>query len=367
MANPEHVKILKQGMDVWNNWREENPWIKPSLRGASLDGTDLRWANLRWANLRGVTLRGANLRGANLRQANLSGGANLRGAYLSGGANLKWADLSGAKLSGAKLSGANLRGANLRRADLRGADLSGADLVDADISKANFRNARLTGACLVGTNAEGAILTGCSVYGVSVWNLQGEPAEQTDLVITTKNEAVITVDNLEVAQFVYMMLQSEKLRKAIDTISRKVVLILGRFTPKRKAVLDAIREKLREYDYIPMLFDFSKGETKTFIETVSTLAHLARFVIADFTEPKIVLQELPQIIQNVFIPVKPLLLEGSGEEPVTLFDLRVDATRILDTFRYKDRDHLLEYLKSEIIDPVEKKATELDKQKRYPH
>lgn len=24
MANEEHVKILKQGVDVWNKWREEN-------------------------------------------------------------------------------------------------------------------------------------------------------------------------------------------------------------------------------------------------------------------------------------------------------------------------------------------------------
>ena len=36
MANPEHVEILKQGVDVWNRWREENPEIlKPDLSNAN--------------------------------------------------------------------------------------------------------------------------------------------------------------------------------------------------------------------------------------------------------------------------------------------------------------------------------------------
>jgi hypothetical protein len=30
MANPEHVEILKQGVEVWNQWRKEkfNRWIE---------------------------------------------------------------------------------------------------------------------------------------------------------------------------------------------------------------------------------------------------------------------------------------------------------------------------------------------------
>jgi hypothetical protein len=27
MANEEHLGILKQGVEVWNQWREENPTI----------------------------------------------------------------------------------------------------------------------------------------------------------------------------------------------------------------------------------------------------------------------------------------------------------------------------------------------------
>ena len=116
--------------------------------------------------------------------------------------------------------------------------------------------------------------------------------KQSNLIITRGAEAVITVDNLEVAQFIYLLLHNEKIRQVIDTITTKVVLILGRFTPERKVVLDAIREELRRRDYIPVLFDFDKPGTKDTHETIPTLARLARFLIADITEPKSIPQEL---------------------------------------------------------------------------
>ena len=39
MANPEHLKILKQGVAAWNKWRLENRLIVPDLEGAKLGGT----------------------------------------------------------------------------------------------------------------------------------------------------------------------------------------------------------------------------------------------------------------------------------------------------------------------------------------
>jgi hypothetical protein len=76
------------------------------------------------------------------------------------------------------------------------------------------------------------------------------------LVITPEGEPDITVDNIEVAQFVYLLLYNQKIRAAIDAITSKAVLILGRFTQERKAVLDALRNELRKRDYLPILFDF---------------------------------------------------------------------------------------------------------------
>ena len=77
-----------------------------------------------------------------------------------------------------------------------------------------------------------------------------------------KSEPTITVDNLEVAQFIYLLLNNPKIREVIDTIAKKAVLILGRFTPERKAVFDALREALRTRGYLPILFDFEKPSSR---------------------------------------------------------------------------------------------------------
>ena len=38
MANQEHLDILKQGVEVWNNWNSKHYLnkVKPDLRGANL-------------------------------------------------------------------------------------------------------------------------------------------------------------------------------------------------------------------------------------------------------------------------------------------------------------------------------------------
>jgi hypothetical protein len=84
---------------------------------------------------------------------------------------------------------------------------------------------------------------------------------------------------------------------------------------------------------------------------------MARFVIADITEPRIVLEEVPHIVRNIAVPLVPLLLEGE-EEPVTLYNLR-NQRSLLPTCPYKDRDELLVYLEERVIAPALAKAKEL--------
>jgi hypothetical protein len=42
MANEEHLKILKQGVEAWNKWRKGNPASEPDLSEAKLRRTKLR-------------------------------------------------------------------------------------------------------------------------------------------------------------------------------------------------------------------------------------------------------------------------------------------------------------------------------------
>lgn len=55
MANPEHLKILKQGYHVWNKWREDNIAINPDLAEIDLTHSDLIGFNL------GSLLRNENI------------------------------------------------------------------------------------------------------------------------------------------------------------------------------------------------------------------------------------------------------------------------------------------------------------------
>jgi hypothetical protein len=128
MANEEHIKILKQGVDTWNQWRRENDEIKPGLSRADLTTADLSRADLSRADLSRAVLSRADLSGV------LLSGALLRGADLTH-ANLTHANLRGADLTTAYLRGADLTHANLRGADLTGASVAWTRLGNIDLSK----------------------------------------------------------------------------------------------------------------------------------------------------------------------------------------------------------------------------------------
>ena len=100
MANTELVKILKQGVAGWNDWKRKNSRLFPDLVGADLGGAKLIGADFSGVNLTGADLTSANLGGATLIDANLSA------------SDLRWANLSGTNLGGADLSGAYLFNAN---------------------------------------------------------------------------------------------------------------------------------------------------------------------------------------------------------------------------------------------------------------
>jgi uncharacterized protein YjbI with pentapeptide repeats len=416
MANDDHIAKLKEGATAWNGWRKENikenmtpvmysqtgerlPPKEMDLSGADLSGMNLSEANLSEANLSEANLKGASLYQADLRHAYLNG-ANLSKAKLSEanlwGASLCQADLrealllatalNFADLSGAKLSGADLKRANLNKAMavgadftaanlsqarlwrtnlsehaiLRGAYLDWAYLTEADFSEADLRGADLRGATMVGTKLTGADLTGCYVYGVAAWNLKLDRATQRNLVITGDDEPKITVDNIEVAQFIYLMLRNEKIREVIDTITSKAVLILGRFTEDRKPVLEALREELRRREYLPILFDFDKPSSRNTDETITLLARMARFIVADISDAKSVLQELRAIVPDVpSLPVQPIIL-AMQDEP-GMFDFYRNFRSFLKVHRYTSQEELIADLGEKVIRPAELKVLELSR------
>jgi uncharacterized protein YjbI with pentapeptide repeats len=311
MLKQKHLQVLEQRVRAWGKRSNDNP----------LKILDLAKAVLSEANLIGADFMGADLMGVNLIRA--------------------------------QLMGANLRKAKLIQADLTGADLMGANLSEADLSGANLEETRL-----VRTNLRNADLNGCRIYGLSAWDLDLAGATQTSLIVTPNGQSAITVDSLEVAQFIYLMITNKNLRSIVDAISQKLVLILGRFKPHRKDILDAIRDELRNRNLLPVLFDFEKPSSRDITETISTLAHMAKFVIADVTDAKGIPQELQRIVPDLpSVPVQPLLQANANE--YGMFEHFKRYPWVLPVHRYRDLDDLLASLSKKVIAPPEAKVKEI--------
>jgi uncharacterized protein YjbI with pentapeptide repeats len=145
MANPEHLQILKQGVQAWNEWRNERPEIKVDLSSSMGFGQPVLVRRVtepgRWSTEPAETLRKRDLARFNLSHVDLNT------------TDLRETILSEANLSGANLHRSSLRRANLRAGEgwlsrkptvLRGADLTEAVLIEADLRGADLREADLS-------------------------------------------------------------------------------------------------------------------------------------------------------------------------------------------------------------------------------
>ena len=343
------------------------------LTGATLDKICLGFADLRGVIFDDCSLKGAWLKGADLENASLKG------------CNLSPSD----SCRESRLLGANLLGADLSGSDMTSADLSFCNLNDAQLCQARLDGVDLTHASLVRTNIAGARLTGARVYGTSTWDVKGVPAAQRDLVITPPASlgaksyyyvlaesadgkidregepapnlpvsSPVTVDRLEVAQFVYLLLRNTSIRDVIDTIGQKGVLILGRFSADRKAVLEMIRCRLRELGWVPMMFDFERPTSRDFTETIRILASISRFVIADITNPKSSPLELQAVVPDYAVPLVPILQKG--ETPFSMFvDLQNRYPWVLDVLVYDSPEQLSAALASAVVASAVKRSKKL--------
>jgi Pentapeptide repeats (8 copies) len=253
---------------------------------------------------------------------------------------LQDADLSEANLSEVTFEGADLHGAKLNSADLRGANLNRTALTRTDFSDAD--------------------LTGSSIYGIAPWDLTvTSGTRQENLIITPPGTSAIAVDNIKVAQFIYLLLNNQEMRDVIDAIVRKGVLLLGRFTDGRLAVLERLQAELRKRGFVPMVFNFDKPEVKDITETVRLLAGMSHFVIADITSPRSTPLELQATVPECMIPFVPII--ENGEKPFAMFrDLWIKYRDwVFEPISYPSVDRLIEVLDEEIIRPAQERFSDL--------
>ena len=114
MANPDHIRILKQGVTAWNEWRQTHPDIVPDLREAKFGAFRMEGYDLSHCDMRNMRIDSCFLGNLNLSSANLQG-VGINNTVLSN-INLTDADMSRINIRGSILNGVNMDGADLREA-----------------------------------------------------------------------------------------------------------------------------------------------------------------------------------------------------------------------------------------------------------
>jgi len=386
-GNEKHLQILKESLrrrspHFWNQWRERHPRVVPDLKGLVLVGKFLRRFNLTRARLDGAIMERTDLTGVHLERASLKG------------ANFRFADLSSVHAEKANMSRANFRGATLRQGDFRGAIcLDGtafhhANLREADFTRARMIEARLSEADLTKTCFDGADLTGASfsdaildetsllgaklggahVLGTFIRRVKtDDKTEQSGLFVDVhvvwerqpgKMIEFTEADDIRVAQFHNIVDEQGSVGKLLAATTQRVVLILGRFLPRRKRVLDRLADALRKRGKIAVIFDFPSPEDREVSDTVRFIAGMSQFIVVDLTKASSVPLELQATIPDLMVPVLPII--QSGHAVFSMFsDLQRRYSWIQPTVSYKNADQLVTYVDDAIIARAERAAEQI--------
>lgn len=373
MANAEHISILRRGVKEWNHWRNSTNHNVADLCDADLTGMKLKGVDFLRTNLRGSNLTKTQLEHAHLGDADLTGATlaradlehvNARGAIFdevaANNSNFEVSTLRGARFRRAQLSGARFHRAYLRDSDLSDATLTGcwlrfATLDGACCQNTNFSGTDLRHASIVKTNLKGANLGDVHVFGISAWGVETDANTRQDLIVginANDRTAPLRAYDLRTAQLLALMLDAAGVRTVINSITSKLVLILGSFSPAEKEVLDALRLSLQRSGYVAVVFDFERPSERDYAETVMTLVGMSRFVVADFTNAKEVRAEVAQARrQYKRVPIIPIALEGVSL-PITMAN-SFSAEELQLLVRYQHVDDLLQKVQSSIIQPAE--------------
>lgn len=366
MADDEHVDILWEGVDAWNDWRHRNPDIQPDLSFVDFESEDFSGGDFHSVNFFSADMSGeagfdnCNFRGASFEFTDMLDAYCMESDFreaLFVNANLSEVDFAGSDFRDAQLHSCHLLEANFSSADLRGADLNFSNLSHAVFDDADLRGADLSGALMKNTRLRRAELSGARVFGVTPWDVDLEGAIQTDLVITPADRPRVTVDDLELAQFMYLLLENHNLRRVIETMTSRVVLVLGRFGDKRRDLLDLLQTRIREQGLVPLSIDVTRMKSSPLVDTTTLLARLARFVIADLTGAPQLLQVFEAFVPEVAVPVLPI--DSSKSARKTGFTDAWKYPWYLRSARYETTAQLAELLTPEWFERVERKRREL--------
>ena len=125
-----------------------------------------------------------------------------------------------------------------------------------------------------------------------------------------------------------------------------------------------MRENLRSFNLLPIVFDFDAPTDRDLTETVQTLASMSMFVIVDVTNPKSTPLEMEATVKQFKIPFMPIIDTSTDPRPFAMMkDLQKSFHWVLPTLAYKSKEELFKNLKIAIVDRAVEKHNQLRDQK----
>jgi hypothetical protein len=107
------------------------------------------------------------------------------------------------------------------------------------------------------------------------------------------------------------------------------------------------------------MFDFEKPKSRNTVETIRALTGMSKFIIADLTDAKSVVQEMQAIVPNFPSVAVRFIIKKSEREP-GMFDHIRRFPWVLDgAFEYENPEEVIASINDNILRPVEEKLKEL--------
>jgi hypothetical protein len=175
--------------------------------------------------------------------------------------------------------------------------------------------------------------------------------------VATRQRAVRHEDHAQVTSSLQRVRELDGMNfgEILSELTRRRVLILGRFSARRLPVLRAIKKHLASHanGYLPELFTYQRPDSRDLDEAILGFAAMSRFVIADLSEPRSIPQELRAIIPALMsVPVVPIINQR-GREFATFAALARRPNVAQPTLRYENVDDLVEKLDRQVVPAAE--------------
>lgn len=178
MANQEHLKIFRQGISVWNQWRKENPDLNPDLSHADLSDIDLSNTTILNADMSYADLSESNFNNTKFFSVNLSSSIfkNTNFIKIIFPKGKVFTSMTSMHFIGSYYPNKcfNFNHTNLSYAILRKADFSGTSLSEITMHNVNFANANFADISIESEYpfvAEKVDLSGANFIGCDLRNL----------------------------------------------------------------------------------------------------------------------------------------------------------------------------------------------------